>query len=237
MRTFSELVDAVIKEVGLYGSIDYVVAVVNGIISDLTTEYPSDFDMREHHIMLDNCGYRDFRRQKAITHKWDTPTGFRSIRAVRYDRDSNLFVSNKKPGLVQKGQHKYWYQSGNTIVFVGPAYCIDIAYYVHSRHFVYYPNGKRKLNSDPEHGYLIKSDVKDAPRIPLNRQIPTHEEIYNRHANWLIEQYYPIILDGALGGVYNARGDLVRGGRFYNTYRKNKAKIRTANEHIVHAEI
>lgn len=229
MRTFSEIVDTVLSTVGQPALLHLIAAETNAIIHDLQTNHASPYDMVEHTI------------QRAVTQKiiWQMPANFHAIRAVRID--NRLFIKEAKPGRVQEKLRAYWYQSGDTIVFIGARHKIDIAYYTTRHIFKYVKVNNRKIRSSAEehNEYDYNADPKseNSNWVRYHQTIPYASKSMNAHVNWVIRRYPEAIMHGVLSTVLNHIGQLDKGARYYQRYIRSKDIIRREQGLHTDAEI
>lgn len=214
MRTFSEIVDTVVAAVGQPHLLLMVAAETNAVIHDLQTNHLSPYDLAEHRL----AGVRG-------TVKWTLPVDFRSMKAVRYA--GHHFIPMVEPSLKQNKMHRYWYQSGDTIVFINADHFIDIAYYTSRKIFKYVKVNMRKLRSSDqtEYDFDYRSDVEAGEWTRYNANSSHQKRSYDAHVNWVIHHYPEAIMHGVLASIHNHLGQTDRGGRAYQAYTRSKAII------------
>lgn len=249
MRTFSEIIDIVVATAKVPHLLPFVVMTANGILRDLHTNHPSDYDLAEAKLLPMNYDTAAQGCTPCATHvAWKIPCEYRAMRAVRYNGCE--FVPNKKPGLVQKSAKHFWYQSGDTIIFSGAPQAIDLAFYTQPRSMLYYDVKLRKIKSDEQCCYVVRQKTglcepttppaEPDPAtlwMPYLSSVPAHERIYNSQVTWVIREYYEVIADGTLSRVLNSLGDTTRGGRYYQSYAQGKAMISRTRLHNLEAEL
>lgn len=244
MRTFSEIIDIIVSTAKVPHKLAFVVVQANGVIRDLRTNHASDYDLAEARLLplsMDpaQCGCKTI----AQTHvEWTIPCDFRAIRSVRYNGCE--FVPNRRPGLIQKTSPSFWYQSGDSIIFSGNPQCIDIAFYTQPRSYLYFDPKKRRIKSNAECGYLVRqkctSETANDPATvwqQLDFNFTWHKIVYSAQVDWIIREYYDVVLNGSLAAVYNGQGDITRGGRYYQLFAQGKKQISRARDHHLEAEM
>lgn len=226
MRTFSEIVDSIIASVGQPALLHMTCVEVNAVINDLRTNHPSDFDLGEVRL----------QRGVSSNFQWRIPHDFRAMRVARFD--GNIFVSEAKPGIVQKKLRRYWYQSGDAIVFIGARHIIDVAYYRSRQVFKYVKSDQRLLRSSAaaEYDYDFRP-APDAPWVPMLQVNQQNSRSYNAHVDWVVRQYPEAIFQGAISAIYNHLGQLEKGARAYQSFTRSKDIINRSRGLHTDAEI
>lgn len=229
MRTFSEIVDTVLSAIGQPSLLHLIATETNAIILDLQTNHPSPYDMIEQSLRV-GVSSKQF---------WTMPHDFHAIRAVRMD--NQFFAPEAKPGLVQKKLRRYWYQSSDSIVFIGARHKIDIAYYKSRRVFKYVKVDKRKIKSasDEHYDYAYRQNPIDNADnwVRYHENLPNALVSYNAHVNWVIRKYPEAILHGVMSTIFNHLGQLEKGARYYQRYNRSKDIIRREQGLHTDAEI
>lgn len=243
MRTFSEIIDIIVNTAKVPHKIPYVVVQANGIVRDLRTNHASDFDLAETQLLPLALDATQRGCECRATHvEWMVPCDFRAIRAVRYNGCE--YVPNRKPGLIQKRGDNHWYQSGDYIVFSGNPQCIDISFYTMPRSYIYFDPKKRRIKSCDQCQYLVRqkhtSETPDDPALlwqAVNFNFTWHKVAYSQQVDWIIREYYDVVMNGTLAAIYNGMGDVARGSRYYQQFVQGKKQISRNRETHLEAEL
>lgn len=220
-RTFSEIVDAVAVQTGYIGQLRLVISFANNAINQLRPirHFSS---LREDYI---NNGHAKLTVPM--------PQNYASMLSAQ-DLEGKKIYTHRRPGLgtlVNPTSH-WFYESGDALVFNGYSRGITIAYYVTSKHFVYYAPEYRLLRStetEGEHLYDYRAPQTN-DWLPLDYANPQYSELIKRHTNWIITQHADVVLTGALSGAYNAKGQLDNGARMFQLFASERTKIQAIHE-------
>lgn len=220
MRTFSEIIDIAILTTSATNDLHYAVVAANGVVKEVAKKRLSDWDLVEERVRGSS---------------WEVPNNFLTMRAVDYD--SFPAVPKRKPGLIQKTDHRYWYRTGATVCFSGIGDdCANIAYYTSPRHMMYREQSNRLIRSvDEDHIYEIRTTSEDDDLWePYDENDPDHKSIWLRNVNWVLRDHYDVVLEGVIAKVFNSRGRLNEGARHYNQYVAGLRQVeRWADAHII----
>lgn len=233
-KSFSGLVDAVIMATGKPGSLVNIVQYANTVVKECQSLGLFAQDMIEDAIdvaVTDN--------QPII---WNRPPLFRILRTVKY-QNCGVYPKLMLPGRLQKDQKYYYYAADNYFVFKGTEgqFVSDQIQYAMYRwqpalgyfnqlgvNSAIFPGGPyatrpafydlaaakwQYLNATND-GYV---DTTGDPAVDAQRQAVS--------MNWLIDQWWELILSGTKSKVFAASGD-PRGAAEYSIYNQLKATMK-----------
>lgn len=142
----------------------------------------------------------------AAPHVFIVPDKFRMLRTLRYNiptaNQAFTYPKERLPGKVQEGEIYYYYRAAGDYFFAGVAVgtTIDIAYYSYFRKLPYYALGLRPATFDletEEWSYHADYDIDDT----------TRETARNLVTNWLLTDWYDLIVEGGLAKLFKTVGD------------------------------
>lgn len=139
-------------------------------------------------------------------HTWTLPSNYRALRAVKYPYD--VYPKFIPPGRSQLNQDYYYYKAGSYFAFKGTdaGDSIDIAYYTYGRKFAYYSTTERPAIYDLETETWSYLDGAGAYVSTLGTT-ELDEAAQALVTNWLITDWYELILEGALAKIFKKYGD------------------------------
>jgi len=227
MRTFSEVVDQVVIETRKPTHLATIIRITNKIIKELRTNYPSPYDLVE---MLVHSGDPEHECPYII----DIPCDYRDMRAVMYS--DCLFVKYRPPGLVQKLDKAFWYQSGNKLVFTGmaPWDSIKIAYYKAFVPYTYRKECDRQIKSNSDGCSFSFRAAADDSWAPLDFNDPNQVARLGRHVDWVLQKFPEVVVDGVIADFNNQYGDPQIGRSVYQAFTRGKDEIRRSQRtHLI----
>ena len=194
--TFSAAVDNIVQRSGRIDRRDDIISHVRRVILDCQTIETFENDFEEDRLQ----GTSDpFMWQLRINLQ------FRQMKTVRYPdvRDPQgkiIYANNVIPSERLNEEDFYWYQSGNVLVFYGhgAGNHIDIGYYKFLPLLPYYEN-----ESD-------RPAVWDVATLSWNypaRGTLTEEAAQALVTNWVLFNFFEIVVDGGLNFVFSDVGD------------------------------
>lgn len=194
VNTFSAAVDDVVRRSGRPERRQDIIAYVRSTIRECQVMRYFRRDMIEDSLVADQANYI-----------WTYPQEFRILRTVRYPltnlRAEALYPKEILPGKLQRDQAYYYYGGPGYYVFSGTANAdiIDVAYYMVSRKLPYYELAERPATfslEDNAWSYLNPgTDEENAA---------AREKVFN----WVLFNYYDLVLEGGLAKVLKTIGDL-----------------------------
>ena len=215
--TFSAAVDAVITKSGrLYRVTDIVSAVRRAILDCQTIEFFEN-DFEEERLTGNVDPYI-----------WRFPRHFRSLKTARYtgirtDRGHLVYAKKILPSARLEREDYYWYQSGNAVVFHGhgPGNHIDVGYYRMLPPLVYYKeeNIRPAIWDDETMEWRYTGGMPETDEERLAKQ--------DLVTNWLLFNFFEIIVDGALNYIFNIIED-PRARQSYAIYQAGRQMIQRA---------
>lgn len=135
---------------------------------------------------------------------WDLPQEFRTMRTVRYNifnrRNELIYPPNVRPGKKQREEDYYYYRGIDYLAFAGVAadVLIDVAYYSYTKKIPYYQVADRPATfslEDDAWSYLTATTAAE------------EETARNLVSNWLLFDWYDLIVEGGLAKIFKTVGD------------------------------
>lgn len=229
--TFSQLVDTVAASVGRPDKINDIALFVNQTI-------------REAHA--DNKGRtllyaRNLNEDQLVAtvdtgFSWDTVDFFQHLRAVRYDDvgdgcGKSVWPVLRQPGRVQGRVDHFYYRAGPSYFFVGygaTSSKISIAYYVYPRLLHYYSSVNRPATYDIRTSTWTYFDLTAANPPDLDYTIIENQPIAEALvSNWLIFNWYTVMIEGGKAKVFKTVGDEVRSRTHFAQFQQFKQQLVT----------
>lgn len=196
--TFSSLVDEVILRSQRRDRIDDIVSYARSSIRECQVLAFFEQDLIEDSITVTTLPFN-----------WPRPINLRTILAAKPQdiltrRGKKIYFKNRPPGEVIRDEEYFMYLSGNTFIFSGLGLeinnIIDIAYFTYARKFIYYITVDRPATWDPElevwsyhANYSATQELRDEGEALVT--------------NWLLFNWYDLILEGVLAKVFKSVGD------------------------------
>lgn len=199
INTMSAAVDLCVARSGRVSRRADIVAFVRQTIYELQTRAMFRRDLVEDQLTAN-----------ADPYVWEVPKRFRRLLPhVQYpglfDEQGNpIYAREIDIGMRQNRFDWYWYQSGDSIVFVGHAatasatQSINVAYFSFAKPLAYYATESRPATfslEDDEWSYLTATTDDDKE---IARALVT---------NWLLENWFDTCVEGALAKLYKVVGD------------------------------
>jgi len=196
--TFSALVDEAILRSNRRDRISDIVSYARSSIRECQVLGFFEQDMVEVSLTVD-----------VLPFQWERPLNLRTILAAKPQvtfsrRDKTIWFKNRPPGQMTKDEDYYLYLSGDTFIFTGTQLevgnVIDLAYYTYARKFVYYETADRPATFDPETElWTYHDDYDDTTTL--------QETARGLVQNWLLKNWYDLILEGTLAKIFKTVGD------------------------------
>lgn len=162
---------------------------------------------------------------------WVTPAAFRSMLTVSYphlvdEQGKPIYAKYKELGKGQLREDYYYYRSGDSHVFVGHGgrvgdnAAINIAYLEYSRSFQYFNNVSQRPatydDATASWAYNAAYDVDDTTREAARRLV----------TNWVLFNWYDVVLEGTLAKVYKLVDDS-RAAATFSFFERQKRVIQS----------
>lgn len=234
-KSFSSLVDDVIRITGKPGSLIDIISYANSTIRECQSFGLIARDLVEDEIVSDAV-------DAETAFLWTRPAYFRELRTAKYPH-SGVYPKFLLPGRVQKHEHEFFYAAQNYFAFAGvPSGCtVAIAYYTYAKPLLYYgqlgvatatfnggPYDVRPAYYDLENdiwkylnatsdGYV---DTTGDAAEDLRRQLLT--------TNWVLAEWRELILSGTKSKVYTNAQD-PRAPTEYSQYKQIQKLFIAAN--------
>jgi len=193
INTFSSAVDDAIKRSGRPEKLNDLIAFVRTSIRECQVRNYFRNDMIEDSLIATGDVFI-----------WNYPQEFRMLRTVRYPfidaRGDRIYPPEILPGKNQKNKTYYYYGGPGYYVFAGVAAnsLIDVSYYRNSRKLPYYAPEDRPAQFDLETNSWLYATASDPDSKTIARE---------QVSNWLLFNYYDLIVEGALSKLFNIIGD------------------------------
>lgn len=135
---------------------------------------------------------------------WTYPRRFRYLRTVRYNivdqRGNKIYPKEKLPGKSQLLEDYYYYGGPGYFAFSGVSngLSIDVAYYSFLKKLAYYEVANRPAT------FSLETDSWTYLTATSDSEKATAELLVT---NWLLTDYYDLIVEGALAKVLKVIGD------------------------------
>jgi len=162
----------------------------------------------------------------AIPFVFTQPANFRTWEAIKYpyfDNHGNpIFAVEKRPGVQQNSRNPYWfYRAGNSHVFNGINAINDILTYAYQAYLPKLANfpvvADRPATYDIDTGlWTYHADY--TGNATLNQQAQ------DLVTNWLLFDWYDLIVEGTLNKIYKTVGD-VRAGPAFSLYKAQQKDL------------
>lgn len=196
--TFSALVDDAISRSKRKDRTADIVSYARSTMRECQVLAFFEQDMIEDSLTVDQLPFQ-----------WSRPFRLRTILAAKPQevfsrRDKKRWFKNRPPGQMVRDLDYYMYLSGDTYIFTGTelatADVIDIAYFTYARKFVYYATADRPASFDDEtEAWTYHADYDDTTTTQATaRELVT---------NWLLRQWYDLLLEGTLAKIFKQVGD------------------------------
>lgn len=151
---------------------------------------------------------RDFTEDQIVSNAtpflWDVPQEFRQMRTVRYQmfdqRGQFIYPEEGPPGRLQREKTYYYYRGVDYFVFAGVSNGtnIDLAYYSYFKKLPYYEVGARPAVFSLEtNAWTYLSATTDAEKEAARALV----------SNWILFDWYDLILEGSLAKLYKTVQD------------------------------
>lgn len=198
INTMSACVDAVLARAQRPGRSNDVVAYVRQTLRECQIVEGAAFsrDMTEDSITA-----------TASPHIWERPNLLRFLRTVKYNiataNNNEIYPDFLRPGKILQGK-TYYYYGGPTyyaMAGVSSGITIDLAYYSYFAKLPYYATVADRpatfsLETD-SWSYHADYDVDDATRLTAR----------NRVTNWMLTDWFDLIVEGGLAKILKSVGD------------------------------
>jgi hypothetical protein len=228
-RSFSGLIDSAILQTGKAGSLIAAVSAANLTIRECQSFGLFAKDLIEEDPLT-----------VTLPMTWTRPANFRRIRTVKY-LAADVYPKLVLPGRAQRNKDAYFYAADNYYVFVGASTSdtIGLATYYWRKRLSYYGRFGTLTEQYPGGPYTVRSAYYDNDQdawvylnlaetaYVLSLSDPTEEELRrNTNANWLVSDWYDMIVEGTKAKLFNS-GDDNRANRAYAAYKAAQKTFQT----------
>jgi hypothetical protein len=214
INTFSSAVDDAIARSGRPDRRSDIIAFVRTTIRECQVRSYFRNDMIEDSLIADGNVFI-----------WNYPQEFRMLRTVRYpwtnQRGEFIYPPEILPGRNQQGQDYYYYGGPGYFVFSGlqAGVSISVSYYKNSKKLPYFETASRPATFSLEtDSWTYLTATTDAEKLSARELV----------SNWLLFNYYDLIIEGTLAKVFKIVGDS-RASPSYALYKSLQNDL-TANE-------
>lgn len=162
---------------------------------------------------------------------WLTPAAFRAMLSVQYNNISDeqgnpIYAKYKELGKGQLREEYYYYRSGDSHVFVGHdgrsggAIAINIAYLEYSRSFQYFATQATRpaIYDDVTETWIYEASY--------DLDATTRETARRLVSNWVLFNWFDVIIEGTLAKVYKLVDDS-RAGASFSFFERQKRVIQS----------
>lgn len=195
INTFSAIIDDTVTRTGRVNLRADIVSYARQAMRECQTLVKSPDDMVEDELTATANGYL-----------WDKPQYFREMLTVKlpavFDpRGQAIYPKRVQPSKNQRNRDYYYYMTGGSFAFYGVSSntLIDIAYLTWFAKLPYYQTvAERPATFSLEDGEWSYLTATSAEEQLAARALVT---------NWMLEDYYDLILEGTCAKVWKAMGD------------------------------
>lgn len=203
---FSETVDKIVRRTDRKDFQTDIIAFLNSVTSAIINEALYDASLVEDLITVSQSG-----QPRVNTFVWKRPRYLKNILAVKYNDgwdNEDSYARNILPSSKMVGYSKYYYQSGDGIVFHdagGLPETIAIAYYTAPRSLTYYPIGQRPAVFDE----LTQtwSYLKDGVYVPSLDSEEAETQAKALVTNWVLERHNECVCSGTANKIFTMLQD------------------------------
>lgn len=226
-KSFSGLIDGVVLATGKPGSLISITQFANAVIRECQALGLFAQDMIEDTLIVPST--------QTTAYTWTRPAFFRSLRTVKYVA-ANVYPKFIKPGRKALDECNFYYAADNYFVFSGAKAGENINYatYYWSAPLAYYGRNGVVTTSFPGGPYNTRLAYYDiaagvwyywtGSTYALTTGVPATDTVYQKlSTNWLVDQWWDLILSGTKAKQFNAAGD-PRAGAEFSSY-KNMQKL------------
>lgn len=212
--TFSQLIDETIAKAG------------RGLAARSSLVAYARSTMRECQLqaMFEKDRVEDQITATATPHIWTRPKSFRMMETVYYPA-IGVFPHFKGPGRRQKSDHEYiYYAASNYYIFpdVENGDLIDLSYFNYFTPLVYFEQAERPARYFADLGEWQYLDGNGDYVLTLGTDA-LDEAARDLVSNWLLFDYYDVIVEGTLAKIFKTNADqrAVSSFALYKSYQNN----------------
>jgi hypothetical protein len=230
VTTFSQMVDAIIRETKRPDMLQEIAGYLNATIRDVHME-----PERGNAITFwDNLREIQFAATSQDRQTWDLPRPevFQTELCVRFDsqftRDGKqVFARKVTPGAGMDSFDYYYYRGGPTFAFGGRigyggvGSLVSVAWFEFPRALKYYPVATRDVTWDEETGWAYGPGI-----ITPEQQIAAQA----RHSNWLLDRWAETLKEGLRAKVYKRLSDETRQRTSYSLFMQQRQGLVTSEQ-------
>lgn len=226
-KSFSSLIDAAVLATGKPGSLISITQYANAVIRECQALGLFAQDMLENTLVVPD--------NQTTVYTWTRPAFFRSLRTVKY-AVANVYPKFIKPGRKALDEDFFYYAADQYFVFSGAkaGENINTATYYWSTPLAYYARNGVVTTSFPGGPYATRPAYYDIAAgvwyywtgsvYALTTGVTATDTAYRLLTmNWLVDQWWDLILAGTKAMQFNAAGDPRAGAQFSNY--KNMQKL------------
>jgi hypothetical protein len=233
--SFSGLIDAAIMATGKPNLLTNAVSYANAVVRECQALGLFARDMIEDALLVPSD------QDPNSAYVWTRPPLFRSLRAVKYI-SADVYPKLALPGRIQRNTRHYFYAADNYFTFKGACAgeTIATATYYWSRRLGYYgalnvstanfPGGPYDIrpafyDTDEQKWQYLNTaetayvDTTGDPVVDAARQLIV--------SNWLVQDWYDLILSGTINKILTRGGDPRSGAEFSN-YTRMQAVMKSS---------
>lgn len=229
MKTFSQLVDAIVRETGRPDMVNEIITYLNQTVRECHADPVSNGSLYMH----DNLQEMVLVATQERGQVWNipNPATFQHLWAVQYMSVHNItgnqpYATFAKPGpAMHRHQYSYYRASGGFAFagqrgYGGTGARIGLAFYEFLPSLRYYPLGQRPLEIglDGEFIYSEEYDVSEERRLEAQR-LTTH---------WMLIRWDMVLEEGLRAKVYKRLSDTERARTCYSLYLQQRANLSTS---------
>lgn len=234
-KSFSSLVDDVIRITGKPGSLIDIVSYANSTIRECQSFGLIARDLVEDEIISDAVN-------NETAFLWTRPFLFRQLRTAKYPH-SGEYPKFLLPGRQQKGECEYFYAAQNYFAFAGvPNGCtVQLAYYTYLQSLLYYgqlnvatatfnggPYDVRPAYYDIELEKWQYLNTAGTGYVDTTGNIVTDAALQKLSTNWILAEWREMVLSGTKAKVYTNAQD-PRAPTEYSQYKQIQKLFIAAN--------
>lgn len=210
-KSFSGLIDAAVLVTGKPGSLISITQFANAVIRECQALGLFAQDMTEDTLVVPDG--------QSTTYTWNRPSFFRSLRTVKF-QNANVFPKFIQPGRKQLDEEFFYYAADNYFVFSGAkaGENINYALYKWSTPLAYYAQNGVVTTAFPGGPYDVRPAYFDIAEDKWQywtgtayadtTGVPATDAAYELLSmNWLVDQWYDLILAGTKAKMFTSGGD------------------------------
>ncbi len=210
-RTLTTLVQEAVRESRRMERVSDCVRFVRATVRECQALQLFDDDLVEEQLAAD-----------AVPFIWTPSATIRHLDFVRYHAGADYeYPTFIKPSLRQREAAFYYYKSGKSIVFAGASVgmLIDVSYYSTLPALNYY-DPKLGLIEPASYDLMLRAWTYSTEGLSAEAQEAARDAV----TNWLIFDWYDLIMEGVLAKLYKASDD-DRARTHYSQYKAGQVEL------------